>query len=154
MICDRSDPSDPTDWTDDPTDQSDPTDHPSDRSDPADQTDDPTDQFDPMDNVYAAMTNDLERLEYRMALLIHSRHFNWREGDQMTQLLEQAFAEVSKLPASEQDSIADWLLNEIASESRWSHTFAGSQDVLSMLAADALAEHRRGETQELDPECL
>ncbi len=38
----------------------------------------------------------------------------------MTQLLEKALNEVAKLPASEQDAVAAILLEELASEQRWS----------------------------------
>ena len=72
----------------------------------------------------------------------------------MTKLLEQAFAEASKLPPQEQDALADWLLAELESEKRWGRLFADSQDGLSKLAAEALAEHQRGQTQELDPDQL
>ena len=70
----------------------------------------------------------------------------------MTARLEQAFTEVSKLPPKEQDALADWLLAELESERQWDKRFSDSQDVLSKLATEALAEHRRGETQELDPD--
>ena len=68
----------------------------------------------------------------------------------MTARLEQAFIEVLKLPPKEQDALADWLLAELESESRWDKRFADSQDALSELAAEALAEHRKGQTQESD----
>lgn len=68
----------------------------------------------------------------------------------MTARLEQAFTEISKLPPKEQDALADWLLAELESEKQWDKRFADSQDVLSKLASEALVEHRRGETQELD----
>ena len=70
----------------------------------------------------------------------------------MTSRLEQAFAEVSKLPPTKQDAVADWLLTELESEKKWATSFANSQDILSTLATDALAEHRSGQTQELDHE--
>jgi len=70
----------------------------------------------------------------------------------MTKRLEQAFNEASKLPPREQDTLADWLLREFESERRWSELFANSQNTLSKLAAEALAEHRSGQTQELDPD--
>ena len=70
----------------------------------------------------------------------------------MTDLLEQAFAQASKLPAQEQDAIADWLLKELESENQWDRSFAESQDVLSKFGAEALAEHRQGNTQALDPD--
>lgn len=68
----------------------------------------------------------------------------------MTARLEQAFTEVSKLSPKEQDALADWLLAELESERRWDKRFADSQDVLSKLAGEALVEHRKGQTQELD----
>jgi len=69
----------------------------------------------------------------------------------MTELLEQAFAEASKLSPKEQDALAGWLLKELESESRWGRLFADSQEALGKLAAEAMAEHRSGHTQELDP---
>ncbi len=70
------------------------------------------------------------------------------------QLLEKAFAEVARLPQPEQDTFAAWILDELASERRWNRAFAQSQDVLAQLADEALAEHRAGRTQELDPDGL
>ena len=58
----------------------------------------------------------------------------------MTQLLERAFAEASKLPEPEQDSFASLLLAELDSERRWSQAFAASQDKLAALADEALRE--------------
>lgn len=69
-------------------------------------------------------------------------------------LFEQAFAEISKLPEQEQEAIAAWILEELASERRWEKAFADSQDALARLADEALAEHRAGRTQELDPDAL
>ena len=63
----------------------------------------------------------------------------------MTTRLEQAFAKASKLPRTEQNALADWLLAELESERRWDELFANSQDVLSRLAAEALVEHRNAE---------
>ena len=64
----------------------------------------------------------------------------------MTQLLEQALSAVAKLPPSEQDALAAILLEELASEEKWSALFAGSQDLLARLAEEALAEHRAGKS--------
>jgi hypothetical protein len=68
----------------------------------------------------------------------------------MTKLLEQAFAEVAKLPDPEQDTFAAWILEELASEQRWARAFDASQDLLAELADEAVAEHRTGRTQPLD----
>ena len=72
----------------------------------------------------------------------------------MTRLLEEAFAEVSKLPEGEQDAIAAWLLQELASEQRRQKLFAESQDMLASLADQALTDYRQGRTLELDPDNL
>ncbi|HXU33102.1 MAG TPA: hypothetical protein VN851_21250 [Thermoanaerobaculia bacterium] len=67
----------------------------------------------------------------------------------MTQLLEKALSEVAKLDEPEQDALASILLDEIVSEQRWTRAFAESQDVLSNLADEALAEHAAGRTRPL-----
>lgn len=72
----------------------------------------------------------------------------------MTELLEKAIARLKTLPASEQDAIAAMILEELEDEIRWDAAFAGSQDALGLLAAEAMAEYDAGKTQELDPETL
>jgi hypothetical protein len=69
----------------------------------------------------------------------------------MTKLLQKAFDEASKLPEVEQDALGRVLLEEIASERRWEELFAGSHDLLANFADQALAEHRAGRTEKLDP---
>ena len=68
----------------------------------------------------------------------------------MTTRLEQAFTEASKLSPKEQDALADWLLAELRSEKKWDRLFADSQEELSKLTSEALAEHNSGQTQKLD----
>jgi len=72
----------------------------------------------------------------------------------MTQLLRQAFDQVSKLPERDQDAMATWVLEELKDEEHWQRAFAGSHDKLSALAAEALSEHRKGRTRTLDPDKL
>jgi len=72
----------------------------------------------------------------------------------MTKVLERAFSEASKLSESEQNALGEWLLSEIESEREWDRAFDRSQDLLARLAEEALAEHRRGHTDELDPDKL
>jgi len=72
----------------------------------------------------------------------------------MTKLLAKAFEEASKLPDTEQDTLARVVLDELASERRWEDLFSASPDMLAKLADEALAEHRAGHTKELDPEKL
>ncbi|HEV7643390.1 MAG TPA: hypothetical protein VGO50_05540 [Pyrinomonadaceae bacterium] len=56
----------------------------------------------------------------------------------MTELLEKAFSEASKLPSSMQNLIAKRLLKDIKAEEKWEETFAETQDELSQLADEAL----------------
>jgi len=67
--------------------------------------------------------------------------------------IEAALAEVSKLSDVEQDSLATVILQELASERRWSELFSlpASHDLLSTLADKALADRRAGRTRKLDP---
>ncbi len=69
----------------------------------------------------------------------------------MTQLLEQAIAQIKQLSETEQDRIALLILEEIEDETRWDQAFAKSHNVLAQLAAVALAEDKAGKTLELDP---
>ncbi len=72
----------------------------------------------------------------------------------MTQLLEKVLCEVYKLPPEQQDAIATIILEELEDERRWDKAFAESQEILSKMASEALEEHRRGKTQDLDPDQL
>jgi hypothetical protein len=68
----------------------------------------------------------------------------------VTQLLEKAFSEASKLPEKEQNAVAALLLEELASEKRWDGAFASSQQQLSSMAHDALREFESGQTLPID----
>jgi hypothetical protein len=68
--------------------------------------------------------------------------------------LQKAFEAAAKLPDNEQEALGQWLLEEIASERRWEELFLRSSDKLAALAKKALAEHRAGRTQDLDPDKL
>ncbi len=72
----------------------------------------------------------------------------------MTDLLEKAFSEASKLSSEEQDKFATWMLDELASEQRWENTFNNSSNALAELANEALAEHHARRTHLLDPDEL
>ena len=52
----------------------------------------------------------------------------------MTQLLEKALHEVSKLPPGKQEAIASIILEELEDERRWDEAFAASQNKLAKLA--------------------
>ena len=68
----------------------------------------------------------------------------------MTKLLEKAFVKASSLSIADQDTLARSLLDDLAAEELWDDTFADSQDELSTLADEALAEHEAGRTRPLD----
>ena len=72
----------------------------------------------------------------------------------MTRLLKKAFEEASGLEKAEQDAVAQWLLDELASERRWGHAFQGSHDALAKLAAEAREAHQTARTRPLDPDAL
>ena len=77
-----------------------------------------------------------------------------RYTSRMTRALDAAIAKLSTLPADEQDRIAQWLLDELRDDEHWTRQFAGSQDALSRLAAEARSDRSAGRTTELDPDKL
>jgi hypothetical protein len=64
----------------------------------------------------------------------------------MTELLEKAFAEAAKLPAAEQNALAERILEALKSERRWNELFESSQDLLEKWTDDSLTEHKSGKT--------
>ena len=77
------------------------------------------------------------------------------EGDYlMTTLLERAFAEAAKRPLAEQELLVSRLLAELGAEDDFDRACAGSTEKLAQLAAEALAEHHSGKTEELDQDRL
>jgi hypothetical protein len=75
-------------------------------------------------------------------------------GPPMTPLMQQAVAAVAALPAAEQDALAARLLAELAAEDEFDRRLLATGGRLAGLAATALAEHRAGETADLDPDEL
>ncbi len=68
----------------------------------------------------------------------------------MTKLLKKAFTEVSRFSDIEQNVMAKWMLLELVAEKRWEHTFAESEDILDLLADEALKANKQGKTKPLD----
>ena len=66
----------------------------------------------------------------------------------MTELLERAIAQLKTRSFDEQNAIAAMILEELEDEQRWDDSFARSPDLLAKLAAEAMAEHHAGKTQE------
>jgi len=67
----------------------------------------------------------------------------------VTKFLEKAFTEAAKLPTREQDVLAAFLLEELASEKKWDKQFASSQDELANLAREAIGEFKAGKTRSM-----
>ena len=67
----------------------------------------------------------------------------------MTGLLEQALAEVQKLPPDQQDAIATLILEELRDETQWNDAFEQSQDALARLAQKVRSEKRAGHVKPL-----
>ena len=72
----------------------------------------------------------------------------------MTRLLDEAFAAAAALPEAEQNALASALLSELASEQAIDAAIAARPDVLARLSDEAMAEHRAGRTEALDPDTL
>lgn len=72
----------------------------------------------------------------------------------MVKLLEKAFEELNKLPELQQESMAQWILDELADDTRWEQQFSGSLAQLARLGKQALQDHKQGKTQELDVDTL
>jgi len=68
----------------------------------------------------------------------------------MTKLLEKAFSEASRLPTAMQNMIAERLPEDIYSEAKWNESFANSQNELSQLADEAVADFQTGKTKPLE----
>ena len=71
----------------------------------------------------------------------------------MNQLLQEAFNRAADLPSEEQDRFARFLLAELEADQKWDQLFdrPESDEFLSRLASEALADHRAGATTPLDP---
>ena len=68
----------------------------------------------------------------------------------MTKLLEKAFKKASQLPEIEQNTLAKWLMDELEADRRWEQMFAESEDILDVLADEALDVFNKGKTKILD----
>jgi hypothetical protein len=72
----------------------------------------------------------------------------------MTKLLDQALRAVAALPEAEQDALAVAILAEVKGDESWDRQFGASATQLEHLADEAIAEHRQGRSQPLDPDTL
>jgi hypothetical protein len=58
----------------------------------------------------------------------------------MTALLETAFAEVAKLPPSQQEDFARWMLAELANMRQWNDLAIEKADAMMWMVEDSLEE--------------
>ena len=65
----------------------------------------------------------------------------------MTALLEKAFEEASKLPAADQDLLANWILMELEEDDAFDQKIAQTAGRLAVLSRQALDEDRAGDTR-------
>jgi hypothetical protein len=72
----------------------------------------------------------------------------------MTELLEKVIEELSRLPDDQQNSMAQWILEELEDEQRWDTAFSASLPKLEQIAQKALDDHRAGRTRDLNPDEL
>jgi len=72
----------------------------------------------------------------------------------MTRSLNEAIAKLAMLSPEEQDRVANWLLDELRDDERWTARLRGSRDALAKLAAEARDDDRAGRTSDLDPDDL
>ncbi len=72
----------------------------------------------------------------------------------MTKLLDRAFQEALKLPEITQNALAKWLMEEMEDEKKWEMTFAETEDILELLADEALISDKQGKTKPLDVDKL
>lgn len=72
----------------------------------------------------------------------------------MNKILADAVTELARLPEAEQEAYGLHLLEIMADERGWDDRFAGSQDLLGRMAADAQADAHRGSVFDHDPSDL
>jgi len=72
----------------------------------------------------------------------------------MTKLMKKAIEELSRLSDDQQDSMAQWILEELEDEQRWNAAFSSSLPKLEQLAKKALEDHQAGRTRDLKPDEL
>ena len=68
----------------------------------------------------------------------------------MTKLLDNAFQKVSALPEIEQNIFARFILDEMEQEKSWDKSFSNSEELLSLMANDALNDYKNNNTELLN----
>lgn len=64
----------------------------------------------------------------------------------MTKLLEKAFSELNRLPEKEQNEFARLIIDDL----KWDKSYDESQDLIALMAKEALIEYKAGKTKPFD----
>jgi hypothetical protein len=72
----------------------------------------------------------------------------------MTRLMEQAIERLRKVPETEQDRLAQFLLNELKEDELWSRSTADHETRLKSLINNVLTDDNQGACEPLDPDRL
>jgi hypothetical protein len=72
----------------------------------------------------------------------------------MTRAMEQAIERLKRVPETQQEELAQFLLHELEEDERWAATTQSRRPQLDRLIKDVLADHAAGKTRPLDPDAL
>jgi hypothetical protein len=72
----------------------------------------------------------------------------------MTRLMEKAIERLRAVPETQQDQVAQFLLNELAEDDRWSRSTAQNEGKVKALVNSILADDDRKVCEPLDPDRL
>jgi hypothetical protein len=72
----------------------------------------------------------------------------------MTRLLEEAIERLRAMSEAKQDQLAQFLINELEEDERWSNATAKYQDKLKGLVDSVLTDDAAGKCEPLDPDRL
>jgi hypothetical protein len=75
-----------------------------------------------------------------------------QEWESMIKILEDAIEKLRQLPEVEQESVARFVLHELAEDRAWRGAGEIHTASLSTLVSEVIAEDDRGECPDLDPE--
>jgi hypothetical protein len=72
----------------------------------------------------------------------------------MTRLMEQAIERLRAVPETQQDQLAQFLINELEEDGRWAASTTANTDALQRRIQEVLADDARGMCEPLDPDAL
>lgn len=72
----------------------------------------------------------------------------------MTRLMKRAIEELRRVPETQQDGLAQFLLHELAEDKRWAETTAANLGDVDSMIADVLSDDDGGRCESLDADRL